>query len=319
MKEYNNRLICFLDVLGYSEMIKEHGIKHIYEQYSKFIDEAKTKAFYGDTFHNGKPKETFLIAETVSDSMLFVSNDINDVFSVNNFVGAIHYILELGLEHNFLFRGAITVGNIIYDKERSIFVSQEFNKLAKFEPTMELPMCVVFDEAKEIITQSLYGIKTMNDGITPSGDLPIIKYEIPLKEYEHVENDTYLKKYMYKEMWCLNYTFFSTQKTLLQVEFFLSGDKKKQTNFIKYLEFIKQIPYQLIELDKKLLPLKYLQIMKSRTGLRVSFLNEQLSVCQASEHIPFPTTFISQPDNINIGYNPDTKKFSFQASGRWKE
>jgi hypothetical protein len=319
MREYNNKLICFLDVLGYSQMIEDKGIDNIYEQYYKFIEKAKTKAFYGKTTHKNQKKDTFLISDIVSDSMLFVSNDINDEFSVNNFIGAIHYILELGLEHNFLFRGAITIGNMIYDIDNSIFLSEEYNKLAKFEPTMELPMCVIFEEAKKVVTESLYGVKLMKNGITPSGDLPIIKYKIPLKQYEHVENDTYLKKYIHKEMWCINYTFFSNKKTLEQVKKFLSGDVKKQTNFIKYIEFVKTIPYQIIEVEKKLLPLKYLQIMKSRTGLRVSFLDEQMSVCQASEHIPFPTAFISQPDNINIGYNPDTKEFSFQASGRWKE
>jgi len=305
MEKYTNRLICFLDVLGYSDMIEEHGIDYVYNRYSVFIDEAKNKAFYGKTTHQEKEKDTFLISDIVSDSMLFVSNDINDTFSINNFIGAIHYILELGLEHNFVFRGAITIGNIIYDKDRSIFLSKEFNKLAKFEPKMEIPMCVIFDEAKDIISSALYGVETMENGIIPSGDLPIIKYNIPLKEDK------------FKDMWCLNYTFFASLDTLEKVKNFLIKDKKN--NFIKYLEDLKQIPYSLVKLDEAYSPFKYLQIMKSRTGIRVSFLDEKMSVCKTSEHIPFPTTFVTLPDDIQIGYDLKTKEFSFKASGRWKE
>jgi len=310
MKKYNNRLICFLDVLGYSQMIENHGIEYVYERYSKFIDEAKTKAFYGKSIHEDQEKEIFMVSDIVSDSMLFVSNDISDAFSVNNFIGAIHNILELGLEHNFLFRGAITVGDIIYDQERSIFLSKEFNSLAKFEPKMEIPICVIFDEAKDIVTESLYGVSTMKNGIIPSGDLPVIKYDIPLKKdpKNNIES---------KDMWCLNYTFFASNETLQKVKDFLIEDKK--TNFIKYLEYIKQVPYQLVELDNKFLPIKYLQIMKSRSGMRIAFLNKNMSIYRTSDHFPFPSTFIALPDNIEISYDPNTQDFSYRAIGKWKE
>jgi len=310
MEKYNNRLICFLDVLGYSAMIENHGIEYVYERYSKFIDEAKNKAFYGKSIHEDQEKEIFIISDIVSDSMLFVSNDISDAFSVNNFIGAIHNILELGLEHNFLFRGAITIGDIIYDEERSIFLSKEFNSLAKFEPKMEMPTCVIFDKAKDIVTESLYGISIMKDGIIPSRDLPIIKYDIPLKK----DSKNNIKS---KNMWCLNYTFFASNDTLQNVKDFLIGDKKN--NFIKYLEDLQDIPYQLIELNDKFLPMKYLQIMKSRSGIRVAFLSKEMSILRSSDHFQFPSTFIALPDSIEINYNSNTQKFSYRAIGRWKE
>lgn len=316
MEECNNRLICYLDVLGYSALIDNHGTQYVYDSYSKFIDEAKNKAFYGKSIIKDKEKDVFVISEIVSDSMLFVSNEISDVFSINNFVGAIHTILELGLENNFLFRGAITLGDMIYDKERSIFLSKEYNKLAKFEPTIELPICVIFDEAKNIITDSMYGQTLMQEGIIPRGDLPIIKYNIPLKEYKHTTEDNYTKEYKCEEMWCLNYTFFSSKETLLKVQNFLSGDENKQTNFVKYIEFIKQIPYPLVILEEKFFPFKYLQIMKSRSGMRVAFLDDKMSVIHAGEHQAFPIDFIAPPSEIIIGYDFNTKQFSFQAKGR---
>jgi hypothetical protein len=280
--KYENRLICFVDVLGYSKLIQDNGIDYVYGRYSKFVDEVKSKTFYRKTTHQNKEKQTFVIAEIVSDSMLFISNEIDDVFSVNNFIGAIHNLLELGLSNNFLFRGAITVGDIIYDKERNIFLSKEFNSLAKFEPKMEIPTCVIFNEAKDIIIESMYGISAMKDGIVPSGDLPIIKYDIPLKEG------------ITQNMWCLNYTFFVNNKVLQNANNFLIEPKK--TNFMQYLEYIQQIPYELQVLGEEFLPAKYLRTMKSRSGMRISFLDENMNACE--------------PNNNNI---------SFTMIGRWKE
>lgn len=125
-------------------MMEEHGVEYLYEKYANFIDVAKNKAFYGKTTHQEEGKSTFVKSEIVSDSMLFVSNDIDDPFSVNNFVGAIHTILELGLESNFLFRGAITLGNMIYDNDRNIFLSKEFNEIAKFESKMEFSQVTTY-------------------------------------------------------------------------------------------------------------------------------------------------------------------------------
>lgn len=263
-------------------MINKYGIEHIHSRYSKFIDEAKNNVFYGKTTHANEEKPTFVVSDIVSDSMLFISNDISDIFSINNFIGAIHNILELGLKNKFLFRGAITIGDIIYDKERSIFLSKEFNSLAKFEPKMELPTCIIFNEAKEIITEAMYGISVMKDGIIPRGDLPIIKYDVPLKNSK------------VEDLWCLNYTFFIDNNDLENAKDFLIEPKK--SNFKTYLEYIQSIPYDVQILDDEHLPAKYLKVMKSRSGMRVSFLDENMFPCESG-----------------------AEKTIFTMTGRWKD
>ncbi|HBP43065.1 MAG TPA: hypothetical protein DD644_15240 [Halomonas sp.] len=45
MNHYKNRLICFLDVLGFSAMVEKAGIEDIYNKYSEFVDTAKNKVF----------------------------------------------------------------------------------------------------------------------------------------------------------------------------------------------------------------------------------------------------------------------------------
>lgn len=113
-------------------------------------------------------------------------------------------------------------------------------------------------------------------------------------------------------MWCLNYTFFSKKEVLSNVKDYLQGPKKE--NFTKYLNFLSSLPSQL---EKKYEPFKYLKMMTSRTGLRVSFLDKNMSVIKASDHISFPHQFIAQPEKIIIGFDPVSQQFSFQAQGRW--
>src|SRR5690606_13924113 len=108
-------------------------IEEIYKKYSAFVDTAKTKVCFGVPDDYEGPSNNFEISEIVSDSILLVSHDINDVASVNNFIGSIHFFLELGLSSGFLFRGCINQDDIIFDKERRIFLSKEFNEAAKFE------------------------------------------------------------------------------------------------------------------------------------------------------------------------------------------
>ena len=281
MTKYTNRLICFLDVLGFKALMQEKGIDAIYELYVSFIDETKNKTFYG-TEGDNTGRTNFKISEIVSDSMLFISHEINDIYNINNFIGAISHIMELGLIHNFPLRGAISFGDIIYDIQRKIFLSNEYNQITEYEPKMEMPQCVIFDEAKEVILEGIFGRKVLLKGINPKGNLPIIKYSIPLKE----------KKVDYK--WCINYTFFLTRKQIQTASNYLISPKKE--HFIKYINFVNKIPYELQVVDKEFSPAKYMKTMTTRSGMRMVFLDENMNGCV-----------------------PNIKEFTWIAVGRWKE
>ena len=305
MKHYKNRLICFLDVLGYSAMIEKVGIEEIYTKYSQFVDIAKNKVFFGVPDDYKGPSNNFEISEIVSDSILLVSHDIENVASVNNFIGSIHLFLELGLASGFMFRGCISQGEIIFDEHRSIFLSKEFNELAKFEPKINAPVCVIFEEAKATVLSSLFGAEMGVSGVIPSRSLPVVKWPIPLKGE------------IVKDLWCINYTFFCSKKQIETAIEYLSGDITKQKNFIKYLEFLEAFSEERLMPDSKSLHGNHVKIMKSRSGIRIAFVNGSGEVEQPPIQWGFPSVFIEPPEEIIMQIDPETGQVNFTAKGRW--
>jgi hypothetical protein len=305
LKHYKNRLICFLDVLGYSAMIEKVGIEEIYTKYSQFVDIAKNKVFFGTPDDYEGPSNNFEISEIVSDSILLVSHDIENVASVNNFIGSIHFFLELGLASGFMFRGCVSQGEIIFDEHRGIFLSKEFNELAKFEPKMNAPVCVIFEEAKAIVLSSLFGAEVGRSGVMPSKSLPIVKWSVPLKDQ------------IAKDLWCINYTFFCDKQQMAASVEYLAGDLIKQKNFIDYLEFLKAFPEDRLISDSTNSDGNYLKIMKSRSGMRVAFANGVDEIMQPTIQWGFPSVFIELPEEIIMQVDPRTGQVKFTAKGRW--
>lgn len=306
MKHYKNRLICFLDVLGYSAMIEKFGIEEIYTKYSQFVDTAKNKVFFGVPDDYEGPGSNFEISEIVSDSILLVSHDIENVASVNNFIGAIHFFLELGVASGFMFRGCVSQGEIIFDEKRSIFLSKEFNDLAKFEPKINAPVCVIFDEAKSTVISSLFGSEVERCGIVPLRSLPLIRWSIPLKNEPT------------KDLWCINYTFFCDKTNIDASIEYLAGDIAKQNNFIEYLKYLDSLPEERLIYSDKSCDSNYVKLMKSRSGMRVAFASVSNEIVQPPIQWGFPSVFIEPPQEIMMHVDPGSGQINFTAKGRWR-
>lgn len=305
MNHYKNRLICFLDVLGFSAMVEKIGIEEVYNKYSEFVDTAKNKVFFGVPGDYEGPSKNFEISEIVSDSILLVSYNVDNVASVNNFIGSISFFLELGLQNGFMFRGCINQGDIIFDEERSIFLSNEFNELAKYEPQINAPVCVIFEKAKATIVSSLFGEQVSNRGMAPSRSLPVIKFTVPLK------ND--------KEgpLWCVNYTYFCHQRKLNEAIEYLEGDTVKKSNFVQYINYLDTLPEERLTPNNGSIDGTSVKIMKSRSGMRVAITNGSGEILQAPIHWGFPQVFSKPPDEIEMKVDPKTEKVSFNAKGKW--
>ncbi|WXL24203.1 hypothetical protein WG219_12735 [Ectopseudomonas mendocina] len=285
-------------------MIEKLGIEEIYKRYSNFIDIARDEVFFGKPMNYEGPSTNFEISEIASDSILLISHDTNDTVSNCNFVGAIHLFLELGLAKGFMFRGAISRGDIIYDADRRISLSREFNKLAKFEPRMNAPMCVILDEAKEIILESLLGESALTAGVAISKSLPVVKWAVPMKSNCEMN------------LWCINYTYFSSQIEISAAIEYLSGDTEKQNNFINYLEYLKPLPEEILIPISQENNRTFMKIMKTRSGARVA-LTDDNGVIQRLNQLSFPKTFIEPPEKVKITFDPETKKIDFRAEGSW--
>lgn len=306
MRHYKNRLICFLDVLGYSAMVQKLGIEEVYSKYSQFVDVAKNKVFFGTPKNYEGPSTNFEVSEVFSDSILLVSHDTDNVASVNNFLGSIHFFLELGLASGFMFRGCINQGDIIYDDARNIVLSEEFNELAKFEPVMDAPVCVVFEKASLTILSSLFGggLKDVEDA--PTRALPIFKWSVPLKGG------------VTKDLWCINYTFFCDKGEVAAAVEYLAGDKVKQKNFINYLSFIDSMPDEKFAFEGEGANGVYVKMMRSRSGVRVAFEGGDGQLTRAPIEWGFPQVFVKPPEEIALQYNPQTQETKFHVIGRWK-
>ena len=287
-------------------MIEEFGIEEIYNKYSRFLDIAKNKVFFGVPDDYEGPSSNFEISEIVSDSILLVSHDIENVASANNFIGSIHLFLELGLASGFMFRGCVTQGEIIFDEQRSIFLSKEFNELAKFEPKINAPVCVIFDEAKSTVLSSLFGGEVGGSGVMPLRSSPLVKWTVPLKNE------------ITKDLWCINYTFFCGKQHIEASIEYLAGDVAKQNNFIKYLEYLEGFPEERLVCGGTNSDSNYLKLMKSRSGMRVAFLSDSGDVVQPPIQWGFPSVFIEPPQEIMMHMDSGSGQINFTVKGRWR-
>ena len=137
-----NRLIAFLDVLGFSARLEREKIESLHQQYSAFIDEAKNATFFIAQGDN-TGRKNFEFSQFLFDSIVLVSCPVDDIYNVNNFVSAVSLLLELGFQNKLPLRGAISQGNFLYDQERNIFLSERFPELVKFELKQEWAGCSI--------------------------------------------------------------------------------------------------------------------------------------------------------------------------------
>ncbi|MFO7551508.1 MAG: hypothetical protein R6W80_08865 [Haliea sp.] len=276
-----NRLIAFLDVLGFSSRLENEDIRTLHNQYSSYIDEAKNTTFYaaqGDR----TGRKNFDFSQFLFDSIVLVSCQVDDVYNVNNFVSAVTLLLELGFKNNLPLRGAISQGDFLYDQERNIFLSERFPKLAKFEEKQEWAGCTVLRHAEQTILDAVFGLKSLND--LPEQQLRnqvVHRYKVPLKKSEIFDG------------LALNYLLFLTEAEILSGIDYLIAEKRKKNE--EYFEFLKSLPLPLQKLEPEFYPAIYCVSTTTRSGMRVKFIDGDGNHCE-----------------------PGVKEYTWVAIGRWK-
>lgn len=287
-------------------MVEKMGIEEVYKKYSEFVDTARNKVFFGVPDDYEGPSKNFEISEIVSDSILLVSYDVDNVASVNNFIGSVNFFLELGLKNGFMFRGCINQGDVIFDGARNIILSNEFNELAKYEPNLDVPVCVIFKKAKATIVSSLFGEDLFNIGVGPSKSLPVVKFNVPLKGNKE------------ESFWCVNYTYFCHRRDIEEAIKYLEGDTVKKKNFIQYVNYLEILPEERLLANNGSVDGLVVRLMKSRSGMRVAIANESGDILQPSIHWGFPQVFIKPPEDIQMKIDSKTGTIAFNVKGRWK-
>jgi hypothetical protein len=276
-----NRLIAYLDVLGFSALLESKQLIEVHEIYSGFIDTAKNATFY-TTNGDNSGRTNFEYAKIFSDSIILVSNKIDDIYNVNNFIAAVSYLLEIGFVSKMPLRGAIAKGDFLIDLDRDIFLSKEFAQVVRFEGNQNWTGCSIMESAVQVVLEAAYGENydnSMNKN-TLCND-PLHYYPVPTKDSDSIK------------MPVINFMFFFSNKQIDDGLHYLIGEKQKNNS--KYYEYLKSLPCERQPLEKEFEPAKYLSVMKTRSGMRALFMDENLDPC-----------------------NPNIENFTWIAVGRWK-
>ena len=279
--QLENRLIAFLDVLGFSARLEKEDISSLHAQYSSYIDEAKNATFYSAQGDN-TGRKNFEFSQFLFDSIVLVSCPVDDVFNVNNFVSAVALLLELGFKSNLPLRGAISQGDFLYDQERNIFLSDRFPELAKFELKQEWAGCTILRHAEQTVLDAAFGIKSLNELPEQQTRNQIVhKYQVPLKQKEFFDGLT------------LNFLFFLSEAEILAgIDYLIAGKNEKNR---EYFEFLKSLPIHLQKLNPEFHPAVYCTFVATRSGMRAKFIDGKGNRCE-----------------------PGVKEFTWIAVGRWK-
>ncbi|KGJ90710.1 hypothetical protein [Colwellia psychrerythraea] len=281
VKILNNRLIAFLDVLGFTAFLKKESLENVHMKYSEFIDEAKTRTFFQAEGDN-TGRSNFEYAEFISDSIILVSNPIDDVFNVNSFVAAVSFLFEMGFISNLPLRGAIGKGDFLIDIKRKIFISKEFANVVHFEGQQEWSGCVILDSAEDIVIESIFGeIDKERLKTDQMGNNLVINYDVPLKEKKSIN------------LFVVNFLIFLTKEQIFSGIDYLINPKKENNK--RFFEFLNTLPFEFQMLPQEFHPAVKTLMTKTRSGMRISFLDSNGNPCQ-----------------------PGVKEIQWMAVGRWK-
>jgi len=121
------QVVCLLDVLGFENLLKMHGLKGIYSKYSKLIGYVKQQKGGIDLVPTpgGRVAVGWLVIGNAyfSDSLLFWTN--YNKMSLPGFTHCISEAVCFGLEIELPLRGAIAVGEAILDLDNGVFLGEE--------------------------------------------------------------------------------------------------------------------------------------------------------------------------------------------------
>jgi len=161
--KYEKRIIAFIDILGFSELIKESEknpatLEKIYEVIDYFKNWEKPESWNLKTieieedaqkkglanFDLSNKSTCTCFSDSIIVSIKISDGDINAILST--LIANISYIGSYIIQKGILFRGAITIGNIIH-KDNGIILGQGFIDAYNLESKLAtFPRIVVSDK-----------------------------------------------------------------------------------------------------------------------------------------------------------------------------
>ncbi|HWV55060.1 hypothetical protein [Pseudorhodoplanes sp.] len=248
---YQNRLIGFFDVLGFSKLLTTQDIAELHHEYAALIDRAKSKIFTSHPIAgspNPSATQNFEKAHFLFDSLVIVSLPI-DAINVKNFIFATIQLMEEAFEKAFFLRGCVSLGSFLDDPHRNIFLSREFPALVTAEKQQEWLGVFVHPSAENLVLSELLG-----PGSISNKHSPLIHYDVPLKNS------------LVEGRWCLNWPAFIATPILQKNSGMLISPKRENTE--AFIDFVAGLPDDAAPLPSELLPATHVRFMKARAGFR---------------------------------------------------
>jgi hypothetical protein len=262
----HDRLIAFIDVLGFSEKLRTQELEKLHGEYAEFIDQARNKTFYKSDGDN-TGRTNFEFSQFLFDSIVVVSNPVNDVYNVNSFVTAIQFLLELGFQTGLPLRGVISRGDFLLDDARNIFLSSRFPDIVSCEKQIEMVGCICLPETEDIVLQSIFGNANIRTQEQICNQL-VHFFDIPLKKSPKVK------------LLVINFLLFTPRLKIASGLSKLIEPKKSNTE--EYLNFLRGLQMHYQNLTDEFLPAVKAVCIQTRSGVRIQFWDEFGQQCTPS-------------------------------------
>lgn len=260
----DNRLIAFLDVLGFANRMDNESAVSIVKEYGKFIADADKAVFNPQNMLSNDVGNisNFATSKFVFDSIVLVSHPIDDSRNICNFIFAIILLMEKGFLNNLPLRGAISLGSYVEDRTNGVFVSPEFKSLHFEEQRLQWAGCCVLDNAADTVLKGLHG-RVISPELAQR-HYPVIYYSVPIKDKDNSISEI--------PRWALNWTYFLSSSQLSSTIDYLIEPKKSETaKFAEYVANLSGAYRQLVEGHQ---PPIYLRFMPSIFACRLKFTDE---------------------------------------------
>jgi hypothetical protein len=256
------RLIAFLDILGFSQRLKEDPLESLHERYSLLIDEANKKVFSPPSIseHNlGTLLPNFDYAGFHSDSVVLVSKDLTGERAPEgafSFVAAIAVLLEEGFAHRFPFRGCIGFGNVLLDEERRILLSDVLPALLSMEKLQEWSGCVIHPDVESRVLALLFGCEPPVNRASL-----LVRHRVLLKQQQVIEHGL-----------CVNWVSVIAAHALANGLDFLIGQKRYNTH--EFVQYVQGLPDTVYPLKIPGTAIVAIRVVPALGGLRFKFMDE---------------------------------------------
>lgn len=260
----NRRLVAFLDVLGFHSRMERETAHEVVKKYAAFIKKADAHVFNPPNQlegHAAEPVKNFATSKFVFDSIVLISNPIDDPRNVSNFIFAITLLLEMGWREELPMRGVISIGDYVESDEPNVFVSPVFKELHKAEESLKFSGCYILEPAVERVLLALNGSVISTDKVLRNH--PVVFCPTPVMGEESVITE--------KMRWCLNWCYLMSQEDIEQGLLYLNEEKRDLTS--KFINYVAQLPGG----ERQALgcsPPVYIRMMPSTTQCRLLFTGE---------------------------------------------